>query len=63
MQLGGLGNRFSDLVRNVGEIGMVINCQKTQLLVMSPANGCNTVASLTMPEGPIHSVYTRGLQV
>ena len=63
MQLRGLGDRFVDLVRNMGEIRMVINCQKTQLLVVSPANRCNTVTSFTTPDGPIHSVYSRGLQV
>ena len=37
---------------------MIINCKKTQMLVMSPANGCRTVASVPTPEGPVHSVDT-----
>ena len=51
-----LGDRLGKLVEKSEEIGMIINCKKTQLLVMSPANGCKTVASVPTPEGAVHSV-------
>ena len=56
LHLEDLGARLGDLVERAGEIGKVINSQKTQLLVLSPANGCNTVASVPTPEEPVHSV-------
>ena len=52
----GLGERFAGLVANARDIGMEINCSKTQLLCMSPNNGCVTVARIHTPEGPVDSV-------
>ena len=50
--------RFVDLVRKAKDIGILINCAKTQLLCISPNNGCNTVARINMPEGPVTSIDT-----
>ena len=58
LDLSELETRFIDLIRNAEEIGMKINCAKTQLLVLSPNNGCQTVASLSSPEGPVESIQT-----
>lgn len=49
----GLGARLEALVEGAEDIGMRINCTKTQFLVMSLANGCKTVATLPTPEGPV----------
>ena len=57
----GLGTRFAGLVGNAREIGMEINCSKTQLLCMSPNNGCRTVARVLTPEGAVNSVDTMKL--
>ena len=51
-----LGVRLGKLVEKSEEIGMIINCKKTQLLLMSPANGCKTVACVPTPEGAVHTV-------
>lgn len=51
-----LESRFLGLVQNARAIGMEINCSKTQLLCLSPRNGCDTVAVIATPEGPVHSV-------
>ena len=56
LQLDGLGDRLEVLIKRAREIGMVINCKKTQLLVLSPANGCKTIAYLPTPEGQVSSV-------
>ena len=48
--------RFLNLVTNANDIGMMINCAKTQLLCISPSNGCNTTARINTPEGPVDSV-------
>ena len=58
LEPGGLGERFAGLVTNARDIGMEINCSKTQLLCMSPNNGCVTVARIHTPEGPVDSVST-----
>ena len=45
-----LGGDFDTLSNRAEEIGMKINAKKTQLLVISPANGCLTTSSIS-PEG------------
>ena len=45
-----LGRDFDTLSSRADEIGMKINAKKTQLLVISPANGCLT-SGLISPEG------------
>ena len=56
LEPGGLTMRFAGLINNADDIGMVINCAKTQLLCMSPNNGCKTVARIHTPDGPVDSV-------
>ena len=46
-----LSRDFEELSNRAGEIGMVINQKKTQLLVISAPNGCNTSASFTSGAG------------
>ena len=58
LTLGGLAERFAGLVQNAEDIGMVINCAKTQLLCMSPQNGCQTSAVIDTKDGPVQSVDT-----
>ena len=58
LDLSDLEQRFCNLIENAEDIGMRINCLKTQLLVLSPNNGCHTTASLKSPEGPVESVPT-----
>ena len=53
-----LAARFLGLVANARDIGMEINCSKTQLLCMSPNNGCRTVAQIITPDGQVDSVDT-----
>ena len=53
--------RFDSLVWNANNIGMAINCAKTQLLCISPSNGCNTGASINTREGQVNSVETMKL--
>ena len=54
----GLSERFAGLLNNANDIGMVINCVKTQLLCMSPNNGCRTMARVFTPDGPVDLVGT-----
>ena len=46
-----LGVAFTKLENDAKEIGMRINGRKTQLLVISPPNGCITTASLKTTDG------------
>ena len=46
-----LEDDFRELGRRATDIGMKINEKKTQLLVISPPNGCNTGASLSAGNG------------
>ena len=46
-----VGGDFDELSDRAAEIGMVINAKKTQLLVISPPNGCATRASLATRDG------------
>ena len=46
------------IITKAGDIGMVVNCKKTQLLVASPDNCCHTVASITAEEERIGSTET-----
>ena len=46
-----LGEDFDELSRRADEIGMRINDKKTQLLVISPPNGCDTTAEFSTREG------------
>ena len=50
-----LENSFEELERGANEIGMAINKRKTQLLVISPPNRCNTVAKMKMGDHEISS--------
>ena len=50
-----LESSLSNLEREAGEIGMAINRRKTQLLVISPPNGCNTRAQMQIGGEEIHS--------
>lgn len=43
-----LGKDFEELSTRAGDIKMKINQKKTQLLVISPPNGCDTEASFTV---------------
>ena len=61
LDLRALEERFMTLLGNAEDIGMKINCSKTQLLIMSPNNGCNTVGNLNTPEGPVGSIDTMRL--
>ena len=45
---------LSDLERGAADIGMAINRKKTQLLVISPPNGCNTRALIRVGDKEIH---------
>ena len=49
-QLGVAGD-FDELSRRAKDIGMVINEKKTQLLIISPPNGCTTTAKLATAGG------------
>lgn len=51
-----LEKRFESLRMNAKEIGMMINCNKTQLLCLSPNNGCRTTGSLGTEEGQVAAV-------
>lgn len=44
------------MTREAGDMGMVINCGKTQLLTIGTNNGCSTKAIINTPEGPVHSI-------
>ena len=48
---------LGDLAARAGNIGMKVNVKKTQLLCISPRNGCNTTAAILAggDEGWIHS--------
>ena len=48
-----LGQTFVDLERRAEEIGMKINKKKTQLLIISPRNGCATGASMPMGDNEV----------
>ena len=50
-----LEGTFEELERRATEIGMAINKKKTQLLVVSPPNGCNTVATMKMGDHEVSS--------
>ena len=50
-----LESAMLNLERDATNIGMAINRKKTQLLVISPPNGCNTRAILNIGEEQIHS--------
>lgn len=50
-----LEEAFVDLETGAGEIGMVINKKKTQLLTISPPNGCNTTAMIRVGEHEVVS--------
>ena len=52
-----LGAAFGDLEKRASDIGMKINKKKTQLLVISPPNGCNTDA--TMPVAGADAVQSQ----
>ena len=56
-----LEGRFLNLITSAEDIGMRINCSKTQLLCVSPNNGCNTVAQIDTPDGPVSAVDTMRL--
>ena len=43
-----VGAEFADLSMRADEIGMKINTKKTQLLVISPPNGCDTTGSFSV---------------
>lgn len=47
---------FLELSRRAKDIGMLINNKKTQLLVISPQNGCITTASMVIGDARIDSV-------
>lgn len=49
----GVGGDFDKLAARADDIGMKINQKKTQLLVISPSNGCNTGASFTSRDGEV----------
>lgn len=46
-----VGGDFDVLAGGAKEIGMIINQAKTQLLTISPPNGCNTTAKFDADEG------------
>ena len=46
-----LGSAFDELDRRATDRGMRINAKKTQLLAISPGNGCDTVASMVARGG------------
>ena len=48
-----IGLDFDELSVRAKDIGMKINESKTQLLIISPPNGCDTVASFTTREGTL----------
>ena len=50
-----LEEAFLGLERGDDKIGMVINKKKTQLMVISPPNGCNTTARISVGEQEIVS--------
>ena len=56
LPLTGLERRFDDLLHYAEDIGMEINCAKTQLLCLSPNNGCQTVAVLNMRDGVVDTI-------
>ena len=58
----GLERDFVNLSVRAEEIGMRINAKKTQLLVISPRNGCVTSATINPSGGgDIHGVNTMKL--
>ena len=57
-----IGGDFDELSTRAQDIGMSINAKKTQLLVISPRNGCNTAATFATRDGnTIESVDTMKL--
>ena len=50
-----VGRDFKNLGERAEDIGMRINAKKTQLLVISPTNGCNTTAEFTTSGGEVVS--------
>ena len=48
-----LGRDFKKLLARASDRGMRINAGKTQLLVISPNNGCHTAAFFTGPDGQV----------
>lgn len=58
IRLQGLSGRMASLVRNAEDIGMLINCNKTQLLCLSPGNGCDTTPIVITRDGPVQLVDT-----
>ena len=48
-----IGGILDDLAEKSGEIGMKINTKKTQLPVISPSNGCITLAITTVVDGTV----------
>ena len=44
---------MNNLIKETGEIGVKVNCKKTQLLCVSPANGCDTVTSVAVGGGEV----------
>ena len=57
----GLGNVLASVARNAEEIGMKVNVKKTQLLCISPNNGCITSAAIRADETTIRSAPTMRL--
>lgn len=54
-----IGWDFDELSGRAKDIGMKINERKTQLLIISPPNGCDTGASFTTGEGTLVESVTK----
>ena len=52
----GLSGSLLEMIRRSDDIGMLINCKKTQLLCVSPNNGCITEAAIAHGDDVIRSV-------
>ena len=53
---------MNSIIEAAGDIGMVVNCKKTQLLCISGDNGCSTTAAIREPSGQeINSVRSMKL--
>ena len=46
---------LENIIRRTEEIGMKVNCKKTQLLCLTPDNGYTPWSSITTPDGDIQS--------
>ena len=55
------GGLLCSIIRAAEEIGMKVNCAKTQLLVVAPDNGCTTTCTLNMENATIRSKSTMKL--